>query len=176
MKLAPAIARIGKSCSCRSPVFSPQSSRRIELRLRIPALCLVLAMMVPARTGAVPDGCSDATAGIQVQSEDDSNTYYVVSTTVSPDAKAKKQKAERVTLFIDAKIAIEGLNKDGVPYREEVALQFRLVGVRYGSYSRTVKGTIRGPRVNRRILGVTIQRVSCQSQEPADESEDSSVN
>jgi hypothetical protein len=51
-----------------------------------------------------------------------------------------------------------------------------LAGVPYGSYSRTVKGAIRGPRVNRRILGVTIQRVSCQWQEPADESEDNSVN
>ena len=111
-----------------------------------------------------------------MQSEDDSYTYYVVSTTVTPDAKAKKQHAERVTLLIDAKIAIEGVDKDGVPYREEVPLQFRLVGVRFGSYSRTVKGPIRGPRVNRRILGITIQHVSCQWQEPSDESEDSSVN
>ncbi len=111
-----------------------------------------------------------------MQSEDDSYTYYVVSTTVAPDAKAKRQHAERVTLLIEATMAVEGVDKSGTPYREEVPLQFRLAGVRYGSYSRTVKGPIRGPRVNRRVFGVTIQRVSCQSQDPSDDSTDSSVN
>jgi hypothetical protein len=146
------------------------------LDLWILALSLALAMMFPARAGAAPDGCSDSSAGIQVQSEDTSYTYYVVSTSVSPDARAKKQHADRVTLLIDATIAVEGVDKNGVLYREEVPLQFRLAGVRYGSYSRTVKGPIRGPRVNRRVLGVTIQRVSCQWQEPSDDSSDSSVN
>ena len=50
-----------------------------------------------------------------------------------------------------SRIAAEGVNKDGVPYREEVPLHFRLVGVRYGSYSRTVKGAIQGPRVSRHV-------------------------
>jgi hypothetical protein len=133
-------------------------------------------MLLSAGVGAAPDGCSDSTASIQVQSEDDTYTYYVVATTVSPDARAKKEKAERVSLEIDARIAAEGVNKDGVLYREEVPLHFRLSGVRYGSYSRTVRGAIQGPRVNRRVLGVTIQRVSCRWQDPGDETEDSSVN
>ena len=81
-----------------------------------------------------------------------------------------------MSLEIDARIAAEGVDKDGVLYREEVPLHFLLFGVRYGSYSRTVKGTMQGPRVNRRVLGVTIQRVSCRWQEPGDETEDSSVN
>lgn len=176
MKLAPAIARFGKFRPRRNPVLSPQRSPRTGLDLRFPALCLALAMMAAVRAGAVPDGCSNASAEIQVQTEDDSYTYYVVSTTVSPDAKAKKQKAERVTLLIDATLAVEGVDKSGAPYREDVPLQFRLAGVRYGSYSRTVKGPIRGPRVSRRVFGVTIQRVSCQWQDPSDESSDSSVN
>ena len=144
--------------------------------MRLLLLFAVFAMLVSAGVSAAPDGCSDSTASIQVQSEDDSYTYYVVATTVTPDPRARKEKAERVTLEIDARIAAEGVNKDGVPYREEVPLHFRLAGVRYGSYSRTVKGAIRGPRVNRRVLGVTIQRVSCRWQDPGDETEDSSVN
>jgi len=144
--------------------------------MRTLVTCAALALILSASVGAVPEGCSDARASIEVQAEDTDYTYYVVSTTVSPDAKAKKDKAERVTLEIDARIAAEGVDKDGVPYREEVPLHFRLSGVRYGSYSRTVKGEIRGPRVNRRILGITIQRVSCVWQDPSDETEDSSVS
>jgi len=144
--------------------------------MRTLVTCAALALILSASVGAVPEGCSDARASIEVQAEDTDYTYYVVSTTVSPDAKAKKDKAERVTLEIDARIAAEGVDKDGVPYREEVPLHFRLSGVRYGSYSRTVKGEIRGPRVNRRILGITIQRVSCAWQDPSDETEDSSVS
>ena len=144
--------------------------------MRTLGLGMILALVFSASAGAVPDGCSEATASIQVQSEDDSDTYYVVATTVTPDPKAKKEKAERVSLEIDARIAAEGVNKDGALYREEISLHFRLRGVRYGSYSRTVKGPIQGPRVNRRILGVTIQRVSCVWQDPGDETEDSSVN
>jgi hypothetical protein len=113
---------------------------------------------------------------VEVQAEDSEYTYYVVSTTVTPDAKAKKEKAERVTLEIDARLAAQGVDKDGAPYREEVPLHFRLAGVRYGSYSRTVKGDIKGPRVNRRVLGITIQRVACARQDPSDETEDSSVD
>jgi len=144
--------------------------------MRTLLLCVLLSLIYSASTGAVPDGCSDSTASIQVQSEDDSYTYYVIATTVTPDPRAKKEKAERVSLEIDARIAAEGVNKDGAPYREEVPLHFRLSGVRYGSYSRTVRGTLQGPRVNRRVLGVTIQRVSCRWQDPGDETEDSSVN
>lgn len=144
--------------------------------MRALACCAVLAVILSASAGAVPDGCSDASASIHVQSEDSESTFYVVSTTVTQDAKAKKDKAERVSLEIEARIAAEGVNKDGVPYREELPLHFRLVGVRYGSYSRTVKGAIRGPRVSRHILGVTIQRVSCLRQDGADETEDGSVN
>lgn len=140
------------------------------------ALGLCLAMILSSSAGAVPDGCSDASASIEVQTEDSSYTYYVVATTVSPDQKAKKEHAERVTVEIDARIAAEGVDKDGAPYREEVPLHFRLSGVRYGSYSRTVKGPIRGPQVNRRVLGVTIQRVSCRWQDPSDDTEDSSVD
>ena len=143
--------------------------------MRILVLCAVLAVMFSASAGARPDGCADATASVQVQTEDSDYTYYVVSTTVTPDAKAKRDKAERVIIEIDASLAAEGVDKDGVPYREEVPLHFRLAGVRYGSYSRTVKGTIKGPRVNRRILGITIQRVGCVRQDPGDETEDSSV-
>ena len=150
--------------------------RATGLETRILVLCAVLAVIVSGAAGAAPEGCADATASIQVQAEDSDSTYYVVSTTVNPDAKAKKEKAERAGLEIDARIAVEGVNKDGVPYREEVPLHFRLSGVRYGSYSRSVKGAIRGPRVNRRILGITIQRVACVRQDPSDESEDSSVN
>lgn len=140
------------------------------------ALGLCLAMILSSSARAVPDGCSDATASIQVESEDSEYTYYVVSTTVTPDARARKEKAERVSLEIDARLAAEGVDKDGAPYREEVPLHFWLSGVRYGSYSRTVKGAIQGPRVNRRILDITIQRVSCRWQDPSDDSEDSSVN
>ena len=150
--------------------------RSTELEMRILVLCAILALIFSAAAGAAPEGCADATASIQVQAEDSGYTYYVVSTAVSPDAKAKKDKAERVGLEIDARIAVQGVNKDGVPYREEVPLHFRLSGVRYGSYSRTVKGGIQGPRVNRRVLGITIQRVACVQQAPSDESEDSSVN
>jgi len=144
--------------------------------MRILCLCAILAVILSAAVGAVPDGCADATATVEVQAEDSEYTYYVVSTTVTPDAKAKKDKAERVTLEIDARLAAQGVDKDGAPYREEVQLHFRLAGVRYGSYSRTVKGDIKGPRVNRRVLGITIQRVSCVRQDPSDETEDSSVN
>jgi len=147
-----------------------------ELRMRTLALCLALLILHPFIAGAAPEGCTDASASVQVQAEDSDYTYYVVSTTVTPDAKAKKEKAERVSLEIDARIAAEGVDKDGVPYREELPLHFRLVGVRYGSYSRTVKGTIQGPRVNRHILGVTIQRISCRWQDPSDETEASSVD
>lgn len=144
--------------------------------MRILVRCAILALIFSASAGAAPEGCAEATASIQVQAEDSNYTYYVVSTTVNPDAKAKRDKAERVGLEIDARIAVGGVNKDGVPYREELPLQFRLSGVRYGSYSRTVKGDIRGPRVNRQILGITIQRVACVRQDPSDESEDSSMN
>jgi hypothetical protein len=144
--------------------------------MRLLILSMILALLVTASAGATPEGCSDASASILVQAEDSDYTYYVVFTTVNPDAKAKKDKAERVGLEIDARIAVEGVNKDGVPYREELPLHFRLSGVRYGSYSRTVKGDILGPRVNRHILGITIQRVVCVPQAPSDESEDSSVN
>jgi hypothetical protein len=175
MKTARSNYRNVKRSPNRTPGLALRPSCRIDRDLRILAVCLILAMMLPALAGAAPDGCSDASASVQVQSEDASYTYYVVATTVTPDAKAKKQKAERVILLVDAKLAVEGVDKDGVPYREEVSLQFRLAGVRYGSYSRTVKGEIRGPLVNRHILGVTIQRVACQWQEPGDETEDSSV-
>jgi len=144
--------------------------------MRVLALNLILAVIVSASVGAAPEGCSDAAASIQVQAEDSNYTYYVVSTTVNPDAKAKKEKADRVGMEIDARIAVEGINKDGVRYRDELPLHFRLSGVRYGSYSRTVRGDIRGPRVNRHILGITIQRVACLQQEPSDQNEDSSVN
>jgi len=144
--------------------------------MRILVLCAILALSFSASAGAAPEGCTDATAFIQVQAEDSNYTYYVVSTTVNPDAKAKKDKAERVGLEIDARIAVEGVNKDGVRYREEVPIHFQLSGVRYGSYSRTVKGAIAGPRVNRHILGITIQRVACLQQDSSDQNEDSSVN
>ena len=150
--------------------------RSTELEMRILVLCAILALIFAASAGAVPEGCTDATASIQVQAEDSDYTYYVVSTTVSPDAKAKKDKAERVGLEIDARIAVEGVSKNGVPYREELPLHFRLSGVRYGSYSRTVKGAVQGSRVNRHILGITIQHVACVQQAPSDESDDSSVN
>ncbi len=139
-------------------------------------LCALLAMILFASARAFADGCSDARATVEVQSEDSDHTYYVVTTTVSPDADARRAKAERVTVEIDARLAAEGVDKDGAPYREEVTLHFRLVGVRYGSYSRTVKGEIRGPRVNRHILGITIQRVACSCQDPSDETEDSTVD
>jgi hypothetical protein len=144
------------------------------MRIWIP--CVILALIVSPSAAAAPEGCADATATIQVQAEDSDHSYYVVFTTVTADPKAKKDKAERAGLEIDARVAVAGVNKDGVPYREEVPLHFRLTGVRYGSYSRTVKGDIRGPRVNRHILGVTIQRVACIPQDPTDESEESSVN
>ncbi|HVN09872.1 MAG TPA: hypothetical protein VMV61_12910 [Patescibacteria group bacterium] len=144
--------------------------------MRTGFLIAIIGALLLFPAGALPDGCSDATASIQVQTEDSQTTYYTVSTTVAPDAKAKKDKADRVGLEIDARLAAEGVDKSGAPYREEVPLHFRLSGVHYGSYSRTVKGAIRGPRVNRRILGITIQRVSCLRQDPSDESEDSSVN
>ena len=150
--------------------------RATELEMRILVLCAILALIFSASAGAAPEGCTDATAFIQVQAEDSNYTYYVVSTTVNPDAKAKKDKAERVGLEIDARIAVEGVNKDGVRYREEVPIHFQLSGVRYGSYSRTVKGAIAGPRVNRHILGITIQRVACLQQDSSDQNEDSSVN
>ena len=143
--------------------------------MRILARFAIIALILAASAVAFADGCSDARASVEVQSEDADYTYYVVSTTVSPDAAAKRAKAERVTVLIDARIAAEGVDRDGAPYREEVPLHFRLAGVRYGSYSRTVKGDIRGPRVNRRILGITVQRVACDCQDPSDESEDSSV-
>lgn len=144
--------------------------------MRILAFCAILTLVLSTGVGAIPDGCSDATASIQVQSEDDSYTYYVVSTTVNPDPRAKKEKAERVVIEIDARIAAEGVNRDGALYRDEVPLHFVLSGVRYGSYSRTVKGEIQGPRVNRRVLGITIQRVACHWQDPGDDTEDSSVD
>jgi hypothetical protein len=150
--------------------------RATGLVMRSMIILAILAVIVSTSAGAAPEGCADATASIQVQAEDSDITYYVVSTTVNPDAKAKKDKAERVGIEIDARIAIEGVNKDGVRYREELPLHFRLSGVRYGSYSRTVKGDIRGPRVNRHILGITIQRVACVQQESSDQNEDSSVN
>jgi len=137
-------------------------------------ICVTTILLSSAR--AAPEGCSEATAAVQVQAEDDTYTYYVVSTTVSPDAKAKKEKASRVTIEIDGRLAAEGVDKDGVPYRQEVPLHFRLRGVRYGAYSRTVKGSIQGPRVNRHVFGVTIQSFSCVWQDPSDETEDSSVN
>jgi hypothetical protein len=148
----------------------------MEWEMRNLSLCAILAVMLSTAVGAVPDGCADASATVEVQAEDSAYTYYVVSTTVSPDAKAKKDKAERVTLEIDASLAAQGVDKDGAPYREEVPLHFRLVGVRYGSYSRTVKGDIKGPRVNRRVLGITIQRVACSRQDPSDETEESTVD
>jgi len=144
--------------------------------MRILARFAMLALVLAASAAAFADGCSDVRAAIEVQSEDADYSYYVVSTTVAPDASAKKAKAERVTVNIDARLAAEGVDKDGVPYREEVPLHFRLVGVRYGSYSRTVKGEIRGPRVSRHILGITIQHVACDCQDPSDESEDSTVD
>jgi hypothetical protein len=144
--------------------------------MRFLLICSILGLTLSAAVAASPDGCAEATAAVQVESEDDSSTYYVVATTVAPDSRAKKEKAERVTLEIDASIAAEGVNKDGAQYREEVPLHFRLAGVRYGSYSRTVKGPIQGPRVNRHILGITIQKVACSWQNPGDETEDSSVN
>ena len=144
--------------------------------MRIMIILAILAVIVSTSAGAAPEGCADATASIQVQAEDADYTYYVVSTTVNPDAKAKKDKAERVGLEIDARIAVEGVNKDGVRYREELPLHFELSGVRYGSYSRTVKGAIPGPRVNRHVLGITIQRVACLQQDSSDQNEDSSVN
>ncbi len=144
--------------------------------MRILTLCTLLALILCASARALADGCSDARATVEVQSEDSDHTYYVVTTTVSPDADARRAKAERVTVEIDARLAAEGVDKDGAPYREEVALHFRLVGVRYGTYSRTVKGEIRGPRVNRHILGITIQRVACSCQDPSDETEDSTVD
>lgn len=144
--------------------------------MRIPVLCAIVGVILSFPAGALPDGCSDARVTIDVQAEDSDYTYYVVSTAVSPDAKAKKDKAERVGLDIDARIAAEGVDKSGAPYRQEVPLHFRLSGVRYGSYSRTVKGGIRGPRVSRHILGITIQRVSCLRQDSSDETEESSVN
>jgi hypothetical protein len=147
-----------------------------ESEMRILIVSVILTLLVPAPAGAAPEGCSDASASILVQAEVSDYTYYVVFTTVNPDAKAKKDKAERVGLEIDARIDAEGVNKDGFRYREEVPLHFRLSGVRYGSYSRTVNGDIRGPRVNRHILGITIQRVACVRRAPSDESEDSSVN
>ena len=143
--------------------------------MRILILCAILGDLLSAPV-AIPDGCVDATVSIHVQAEDSDYTYYVVSTSVTPDPKAKKDKAERVGLEIDARLAAEGVDKSGAPYREEVPLHFRLSGVRYGSYSRTVKGDIRGPRVNRHILGITIQRVSCLRQDLSDETENSSVN
>jgi hypothetical protein len=145
--------------------------------VRLSTLFLALALVLPAPSTAFADeGCSSSTAGVEVQSEDASNTYYTVSTTVAPDNQAKKDKAERVVVEIDAKLAAEGINKDGVPYREEVPLHFKLVGVRYGTYSRTVKGAIVGPQVNRHILGVTIQKISCSRQDASDQNEDSSVS
>ena len=144
--------------------------------MRSMIILAILAVIVSTSASAAPEGCADATASIQVQAEDSDYTYYVVFTTVNPDAKARKDKAERVGLEIDARIAAEGVNKDGIRYREELPLHFRLSGVRYGSYSRTVKGDIRGPRVNRHILGITIQRVACVQQESSDQNEDSSVN
>jgi len=144
--------------------------------MRSMIILAILTVIVSTSAGAAPEGCTDAAASIQVQAEDSNYTYYVVSTAVNPDAKAKKDKAERVGIEIDARIAVEGVNKDGVRYREELPLHFRLSGVRYGSYSRTVKGDIRGPRVNRHILGITIQRVACVQQESSDQNEDSSVN
>jgi len=134
------------------------------------------AALVPVAARAVPEGCSESTASVRVESEDTNNTYYVVATTANQDARAKKEKADRVTLEIDAKMDVEGVDKDGAPIREEVPLHFRLAGVRYGSYSRTVKGPIRGPQVNRRILGINIQRVSCVWQDPGDETEEATVN
>ena len=154
----------------------PGFQRATELEMRILVLCAILALICSASAGAAPEGCTDATASIQAQAEDSDYTYYVVSTTVNPDAKAKKDKAERVGLEIDARVAVEGVNNDGVRYREEVPLHFQLSGVRYGSYSRTVKGAIAGPRVNRHILGITIQRVGCVQQDSSDQNEDSSVN
>ncbi|HMD31357.1 MAG TPA: hypothetical protein VKG84_05575 [Candidatus Acidoferrales bacterium] len=145
--------------------------------MRICALFLMLTVVFSASpVASAGEGCSSAAATVEVQSEDTTNTYYLVSTTIDPDEKAKKDKAEKVVLEIDARIAAEGVNKDGVPYREEVSLHFKLSGVRYGSYSRTVKGAIVGPQVNRHVLGVTIQRVSCSRQDNADSSEDSSVS
>jgi len=141
------------------------------------ALFLTLALLLPAMPAAsADDGCSSSTAGVEVQSEDASTTYYTVSTNVAPDDRAKKDKAERVIVEIDAKLSAEGVNKDGAPYHEEVPIHFKLVGVRYGSYSRTVKGPIVGPRVSRKVLGVTIQKVSCSRQDASDQTEDSSVN
>jgi hypothetical protein len=145
--------------------------------MRICALFLMLTVILPASPIASADeGCSSSTATVEVQSEDTSNTYYLVATTVAPDDQAKKDKAERVVVEIDARLAAEGVDKDGAPIREEVPLHFRLVGVRYGTYSRTVKGAIVGPTVSRHILGVTIQKVSCQRQDASDQTEDSSVN
>ena len=147
-----------------------------RLRNRLFAGCLVIAVLLPASPLALADeGCSSSSATVDVQSEDASNTFYTVATNVAPDDRAKKDKAERVTVEIDAKLAVEGINKDGAPYREEVPLHFRLVGVRYGSYSRTVKGAIVGPTVNRHILGVTIQHVACSRQDASDQTEESSV-
>ena len=154
----------------------PGFQRATELEMRILVLSAIIALIFSASAGAAPEGCTDAAASIQVQTEDSDYTYYVVSTTVNPDAKAKKDKAERVGLEIEARIAVEGVNKDGVRYREEVPLHLLLSGVRYGSYSRTVKGAIAGPRVNRHILGITIQRVACVQQDSSEQDEESSVN
>ena len=153
-----------------------RTQERIGLAVPALAICLALTVLLPARRAAADEGCSSASAKVEVQTEEASYTYYVVSTAVAADAQAKKEKAERVIVEIDAKLAAEGVDRDGVPYREEVPLHFRLVGVHYGSYSRTVKGEIRGPQVNRRILGITIQRVACQRQDPGDQTEDSYVS
>jgi len=176
MNIAPCAVRNADPIRSRKPAGPVPLFRRIDWNLRIFAACLMLTLLLPAFAGAANEGCADATVSVQVQSEDDSSSYYVVSTTVNPDARAKKQKAERVTLVVDAKLAVEGVDRSGVPYREEVPLEFRLTGVRFGTYSRTVKGDIRGPRVNRHILGVTIQQITCQWQEPNDENEDSTVS
>ena len=145
--------------------------------MRICAILLALAVVLSASPVVSADeGCSSSTATVEVQSEDATSTYYTVGTTVAQDDRAKKEKAERVTVEIDARLAAEGVNKDGVPYREEVPLHFKLVGVRYGTYSRTVKGAIQGPQVNRHVLGITIQKVSCSRQDATDQTEDSSVS
>jgi len=161
-------------CWMRNP--SAVRSGRTALRFFPWALCICLSTVLLSSARAAPEGCSDATVAVQVQAEDDTYTYYVVSSTVAPDARAKKEKASRVTLEIEGRIAAEGVDKSGAPYREEVPLHFRLRGVRYGAFSRTVKGPIQGPRVNRHVFGVTIQSVSCVWQDPSDETEDNSVN
>jgi len=125
-------------------------------------LIAVSSMMLNAQ-----EYCESPHALLSVESERAPYTYITVATDLTPNNRAKKiLNSDVAYVHVVGALEVEGkvFTKD-YKKRETIPLDFT-VEARFGHFTVVHRESIKGPMVERRVLGVSITNVECTGVHP----------